>query len=130
MKFKNENVDYKGEQMSAGLAFQKWKAVNDDDPYGKRIFEYAEHWATLMERDFENGISFNDMAEKHSRTADYDGITGFMYGAAVSVLSLAWLYGEQLRRWHNKETQLGNEGDLANEDSKKPVLNPALINIG
>ncbi len=53
---------------------------------------------------------------------------GFMYGTAVSILSQTWKHGEQLRRWHNKETQIGNEGDIANE--KGGTLNPALLTIG
>jgi len=50
-----------------------------------------------------------------------------MYGASVSVLAKCWEHGEQLRRWHNLKTQLGNEGEKANE--KGGVLNPALLNI-
>jgi len=33
-----------------------------------------------------------------------------------------------LRRWHNKENQIGTEGDKANESGG--VLNPALLSIG
>lgn len=130
MKFKNENVKYGNEFLPAEVAYQKWKAVNKGDPYGERIFEYAEDWANLMEKDIEKGVSISEMANYHSRTADHDGITGYMYGAAVSVLSLSWLYGEDLRLWHNNKTQIRNEGDLANKDKEnKPVLNPALLNI-
>jgi hypothetical protein len=72
--------------------------------------------------------SFADMAKETSHEADDEGITGFMYGCAVSILVGCWIHGEKLRRWHNKDTQLGNEGDEANE---KPgaVLNPALLTI-
>ena len=59
---------------------------------------------------------------------DDDGITVYMYGCAVSVLAKAWKHGEALRRWHNKETQIGTEGDRANESGG--VLNPALLTIG
>ena len=59
-------------------------------------------------------------AEKCSHDADTDGITGFMYGAAVSILSNHWKYGELLRKWHNKE--YGHEGD--------GVVNPAVLTIG
>ena len=37
-------------------------------------------------------------------------------------------YGDQLRRQHNLKTQLGNEGEKANESGG--VLNPALLSIG
>ena len=35
---------------------------------------------------------------------------------------------DRLRRWHNKATQIGTEGDKANETGG--VLNPALLTIG
>jgi hypothetical protein len=56
---------------------------------------------------------------------DAEGITGFMFGCAVLVLAKCWKYGEALRRWHNRDTQIGTEGDHANETGG--VLNPALI---
>jgi len=48
------------------------------------------------------------------------GITGFMYGCAVNLLSQCWKHGEELRKWHNKE--YGHEGD--------GVVNPAVFTIG
>ena len=50
-----------------------------------------------------------DNAKQLSYEADRDGITGFMYGAAVSILSQYWEYGECLRKWHNKD--YGYDGD-------------------
>jgi hypothetical protein len=35
---------------------------------------------------------------------------------------------EELRRWHNLRTQIGDEGEKANEDGG--VLNPALLRVG
>lgn len=101
--------------------------ANNTDPYGNAIYEYAERWANLMEERMENGEALADIAEKTSHEADIEGITGFMYGAAVSVLSSVWEHGETLRRWHNKDVQLNNEGDIANENGT--VLNPALLTI-
>lgn len=37
-----------------------------------------------------------DNAEKLSNKADTEGITGFMYGCAVNILSHYWKYGEYL----------------------------------
>lgn len=107
--------------------WQKFVAANSDG-YGGRIVRYAEEWARLMQTRMDNGESLADCAEDLSHLADDDGITGFMYGAAVSVLSQCWAYGENLRRWHNKETQIGTEGDAANENGG--VLNPALLSRG
>lgn len=102
--------------------------ANNQDEYGARIYSYAKDWAELMEKGMAEGAKLEDIAESTSRTADYDGITGFMYGAAVSVLSHVWKHGEELRRWHNLKTQLHHEGEKANETGG--VLNPAIMKIG
>jgi hypothetical protein len=107
--------------------YDDWKNNNSDE-YGRAIFQYAEKWANLMELHLEAGSSISECASDTSHQADTDGITGFMYGAAVSILSEVWVYGETLRRWHNKDVQIHDEGDKANENGG--VLNPALISIG
>lgn len=101
---------------------------NNQDPYGNAVYRYASEWATRMEAKLTDGAKLEDIAETCSRAADDEGITGFMYGAAVSILSQAWQHGEALRRWHNLATQIGNEGEKANESGG--TLNPALLNIG
>ena len=98
------------------------------DFYGSGIIRFSERWANLMEAELANGKSLEKIAKRTSSKADTEGISGFMYGCAVSALSLFWEHGEALRRWHNKETQLGDEGDRANETGG--VLNPALLIIG
>jgi hypothetical protein len=118
--------------------FQDWKAKQTDG-YGQRIFSYAEDWANMMEQAMaEDKVDVSSSpavlgfivrnADRFSGIADTDGITGYMYGAAVATLAKCWVHGEQLRRWHNKETQIGNEGDEANKSGG--VLNPAILNIG
>lgn len=67
-------------------------------------------------------------ADKFSYDADTDGVTGFMYGAAVSILARVWVHGDLLRRWHNLKMQIGDEGEKANENGK--TLNPALLTWG
>jgi len=103
------------------------KAKNTD-AYGARIFSYAEDWANFMEDKMAEGAKLEDVAEMCARDADTDGISGFMYGAAVATLSKCWKHGDQLRRWHNLDTQIGNEGEKANEGDG--TLNPAMLNIG
>mgnify|MGYP001564963634 FL=1 len=99
----------------------------NDDPYGAAIIQYAARWANLMERRMAAGSTIADCAEQTSHEANTDGITGFMYGAAVAELSPAWKHGEELRRWHNLKTQIKNEGERANENGG--VLNPALVTV-
>lgn len=112
--------------------YQEYVGRNDD-PYGVGIVTFSERWADLMEDGLADGdadaiafIAAN--AERTSHEADTEGITGFMYACAVSSLAHFWVYGEELRRWHNVATQIGNEGEKANESGG--VLNPALLVLG
>lgn len=110
----------------------KWKEgikAQKGHGYGLAVYTYAEYWARLMQKKMAEGYKLEAIADECSNKADIPcGITGFMYGCAVSSLAHCWKHGEQLRRWHNKKTQLGNEGDKANESGG--VLNPALLSIG
>jgi len=108
-------------------AWRSW-TENNVDPYGACCVRYAARWANLMEARMATGATLRDIADETSHEADVEGITGFMYGAAVSMLARAWEHGEELRRWHNLKTQIGNEGEKANESGG--TLNPALLNIG
>lgn len=102
-----------------GIAAQKGAG------YGLAIYDFAETWARLMQKQISAGQSVADCAESCSSLADKGyGITGFMYGCAVSILSACWKHGEDLRRWHNLKTQIRDEGEKANESGG--VLNPAL----
>jgi hypothetical protein len=42
-----------------------------------------------------------------------------MYGGAVSILAQCWEYGEDLRKWHNKEYDYEGDG----------TVNPAVVTI-
>ena len=95
------------------------------DPYGHASFTYAERWAEMMENLIESSTDepmkvIVDNADRLSHEADTEGITGFMYGCAVSILSHCWKYGEELRKWHNKEYNYEGDG----------VVNPAVFTIG
>lgn len=106
-----------------------WQAfiTNNDDPYGAACVRYADAWGRLMQTRIEGGAALADIADECSHKADTEGITGFMYGCAVSMLAQCWKHGEELRRWHNLKTQIGSEGEKANESGG--VLNPAVMNI-
>lgn len=109
----------------------KWqegiKAQNGEG-YGLAVYTYAEYWARLMQKKKSEGYKLEAIADECSHKADIPiGISGFMYGCAVSALAHCWKHGEELRLWHNKKTQLKDEGDKANETGG--VLNPALLCI-
>ena len=107
--------------------YADWSSKNTD-PYGSCVFRYVERWANLMEGKIAKGENICDIAEATGSEADTEGITGFMYGCAMQILAVCWVYGEELRRWHNLKVQLHDEGEKANESGA--VLNPALISIG
>ena len=90
------------------------------DPYGSATIQYAEYWAKLMQVDIESGLTIKECADTTSHEADVEGITGFMYGMAVNILSQCWKYGEDLRKWHNAKYKHDGEG----------VVNPAVLTIG
>ena len=104
-------------------AYKDWYDKNSD-AYSRACFTYAERWAEMLERkidevgDVRKAIVLN--ADKLSDEADIEGITGFMYWCAVSILSQCWKYGEELRKWHNGE--YGYDGDR--------VVNPAILTVG
>ena len=102
--------------------YKDWHDKNSDE-YSRACFTYAERWAELLEAEIDKSNDvmkcFVDNADRLSHEADTEGITGFMYGCAVSILS-QWEYGEYLRKWHNKE--YGYDGD--------GVVNPAVMTVG
>ena len=114
-------------ELADEAGWQKSKQVNSDG-YGGAVMTYSERWARLMQIEMANGKKLEDVADAASHEADLEGITGFMYGCAVSQLASCWKHGDELRRWHNLKTQLGNEGEKANESGG--VLNPALLSVG
>lgn len=91
----------------------------NSDPYGKATMEFADAWAKLMQAEITKGKTLIECAENTSHELGFLGITGFMYGCAVSILSECWKHGEELRKWHNKD--YGHEGD--------GVVNPAILTI-
>ena len=99
-------------------AYENWKA-NNTDPYGLAIFRYAERWANMMEERIANGEKIENIAETLSFKANEEGITGFMYGCAVKILSECWECGEELRKWHNEKYDYIGDG----------VVNPAVLKI-
>lgn len=117
---------------------EEWERyVEANKGYGAAIMRFASEWATRMEarERLKSAVTAEQVQcaidaiaqEESSAAADDEGITGFMYGAAVATLAKCWVYGESLRIWHNKDVQIGDEGDRANENGT--VLNPAVLNI-
>ena len=105
------------------VLWNRYVEINKNDKYSARCVSFAHDWAIGMQSHIPPGAEAKQItqlialnAEAEASKADYDGITGFMYSAAVTMLSQCWLYGEDLRRWHNKEVQIGDEGDRMKEE--------------
>lgn len=101
-------------------AYTEFIKVNSNDPYSMGVVRYMKKWAELMESKIAAGAKVVDIADATSHEADTEGITGFMYGCAVRALSEFWEYGEELRKWHNKEYNYDGDG----------VVNPAILTVG
>jgi hypothetical protein len=113
-------------QLRDEAAWKVWQDSNQDG-YGAAVVRFAEKWGRVMQVRMAEGRALIDCANDASHFVDDDGITGFMYGCAAQMLAQCWIHGEELRRWHNLKTQIGTEGESANESGC--ILNPAILNI-
>ena len=89
-------------------AYEDFKKVNSDNFYNRSTIKYAEEWADLMEIEIESGKSVSEIAKETSHKVPED-ITGSQYNYAVRVLCDCWIYGEELRKFHNKK--YGHDGE-------------------
>lgn len=95
---------------------------NSQDGYSRAVVDFAEVWAKLMQVEISKGrTEIKDIADECQSGLGYLGITGFQYGCVVSALSHFWVFGEELRRWHNKQYGIGGD--------KKGVVNPAILTL-
>ena len=109
------------------VEYSRYKAKNRN-VYSRCIVEAGEAYAEALEPRLSAGESLAEIAR--SVFAEVDArprfrITDFMYGAMMQGLATYWEHGEELRRWHNLDSQIGREGEKANEGDG--VLNPALL---
>lgn len=74
---------------------------------------YAEYWAKYMQylMSKHEGVTVSQIAATAAAAVNVAGVSGAAHGYAVNLLSRVWKYGEELRKWHNKEC--GYEGDGA-----------------
>ena len=110
-------------QYSDKAAWQKSVRINSGDPYSKGVVDYARRWANRMEKAMKAGETLEACAGRTSHEANTNGITGFMYGAAVHTLAKCWKHGNQLRIWHNASYGVDDE------KAKGGTVNPAVLTI-
>lgn len=92
--------------------YKTWK-MNNNNALGDYIVRFADRWMELMESRIEKGEQVQDIASKTMKLADTDGLTEAMKFSAISIVTLCWAYGDDLREWFKKET----EGEEEEEDA-------------
>ena len=127
-KIKNFQKHADGFAIANGMQaeWEKCKEINlgnqskDAHEYNKCIIDYTILWAQYMEYLMaKHNQKLADIWDRASHLADIDGITGFMYGCAVGLLSSVWKYGEELRIVHNRQYDYAGDG----------VVNPAILTV-
>lgn len=117
----DESTELQFKDEEAAKNWLQWVEINSKDGYSRAVVTYARRWGKYMQHLMEkHNKTVVDIAENASHVSDIEGITGFMYGCAVNMLAHCWKYGEELRRWHNKE--------WGHEDVDG-VVNPAVLTI-
>lgn len=116
----DETTEMEFKDDEAAKLWEQFVEVNSKDAYSNGVVTYARRWAKYMQHLMQkHNKSIIEIADKASHVSDIEGITGFMYGCAVNTLAQCWKYGEDLRKWHNKD--YGYEGD--------GVVNPAVLTV-
>ena len=119
-QFQKRNADFTIADKKKQEEWENCKAINSKDGYSNCVIYYTILWAQYMEYLIaKHDKKLSDVWDMSSHLADIYGITGFMYGCAVSILSSVWKYGEELRVQHN--SKYNHEGD--------GVVNPAILTI-
>lgn len=119
-QFQKRNADFTIADKKKQEEWENCKAINSKDDYSNCVIDYTILWAQYMEYLMaKHDKKLSDVWDMSSHLADIYGITGFMYGCAVSILSSVWKYGEELRVQHN--SKYNHEGD--------GVVNPAILTI-
>ena len=96
------------------------KRVNSEDAYSKAVIRYTIIWTQYMEYLIRKyGMKISEIWDRCSNLADVDGVTGFMYGAAASIISRVWQYGEEFRKYYNSKWNYSGPG----------TVNPAVLTI-
>ena len=119
-QFQKRNADFTIADKKKQEEWENCKAINSKSDYSNCVIDYTILWAQYMEYLMaKHDKKLSDVWDMSSHLADIYGITGFMYGCAVSILSSVWKYGEELRVQHN--SKYNHQGD--------GVVNPAILTI-
>jgi len=107
---------------------EEWKQCEEknDNPYGKCCVDVARQVMKILDDEPEDFDTHKIICRAEEEIGE-DGLTGFMVGCIAQMVSRCHSRGEEFRRKWNKDNQIKDEGDRANE--KGTTLNPALLVI-
>ena len=107
----------------------EYENKNSADPYSRAVIDYELAWSAAMEHEIAAGKAVPDIAQATSHSANTEGITGFMYGAAVAGLARYWVHGAELLKWHNRKW-IRDEAKADAATAEGGCVNPAILTIG
>jgi|GEM_PF-853326 hypothetical protein len=105
------------------IAMTDWencKRLNSGESYSRAIIRYTILWVQYMEYLTKKyGMEMSEIWDRCSDLANVDGVTGFMYGAAASIISRVWQSGEEFRKCYNSKWNYSGAG----------TVNPAMLAV-
>jgi hypothetical protein len=116
------------EEREKRLADAIKKLRKDDNAYALRALEFGKDMAGLLEKKIAaEGLAALTKAnvDAAGNEADYDGITGNMFGGGMAMACDCWIHGAQLRAIHNGSYTNGEDATKAGH-----TINPARFTIG
>lgn len=107
---------------------KEWNEIVEinKDSYGKCCVDVARQAMKILD-DESGDFDTHKIICQADDEVEAGGITGFMAGCVAQMVSQCHSRGEEFHRKWNKDNQIQDEGDKANE--KGEILNPALLNI-
>lgn len=119
-QYKKDGVDFTIVGKNKQEEWENYKVINSKSYYNNCVINYTILWAQCMEYLMNrHGKKLSDIWYISSRLADVYGVTIFMYGCAVNILSSLWKYGEELKMQHNSMYNYEGSG----------VVNPAIVKV-
>ena len=100
--------------------------ATNSDPYGKACVDTARRVMEILDAE-PGAFNCHELMCRADKEVKAGGLTGYMAGAVASMISQIHSRGDEFRRVWNLGTQIGNEGEKANDSGG--VLNPAVLNI-
>lgn len=89
------------------------------NPFGKEAIKFATQWAKNMEKYMLKGSRLEEIIAVAAVSAGIHNISKEMYTNVLLLLVNTWIYGEQLRQYHNKKCGYEGEG----------IANPGMLVI-